>query len=63
MKRLVFREVRVTEMAEEFAGKRKASQARGEYAHKGTYVNVSNLIIVPFRVLINQLCNRRHYEQ
>ena len=63
MKRLVFREVRVTEMAEEVAGKRKASQARGKYAHKGTYVNVSNLIIVPFRVLINQKHNRRHYER
>ena len=44
-------------------GKIKASQKRGEYAHKGTHINVSNLIIVPFRVLINQLCNRRHYEQ
>jgi len=50
-------------MAEEFAGKRKASQARGKYAHKGTYINVSNLIIVPFRVLINQKHNRRHYER
>ena len=61
MKRLAFREVVRTMAAyEKNTGKIKASQKRGKYARKCTYVNLSNLIVLLFCVLINQK-HRRHY--
>ena len=56
MKRLVFREVTAMGTSE----KNKSLSGERQIRTQRHALNVSNLIIVPFRVLINQK-HRRHY--